>query len=107
MTYEPVAKSSPPKLANTPAPLTLEITSGLTDDSREADEKEAERRLRDLRGRVKAARALVSSTPGLAEILAGDWRKAARFYARFGTSEHSYRYGVPEGGPAKEITSNG
>ena len=34
----------------------LEITSGLPDDSREADERAAEPRLRDLRGRVKAAR---------------------------------------------------
>ncbi|MGP8159197.1 MAG: hypothetical protein ACLPWO_06305, partial [Thermoplasmata archaeon] len=33
----------------------LEITSGLPDDSREADERAAERRLRDLRGRVKAS----------------------------------------------------
>ena len=61
----------------------LEITSGLPDDSREADEKQKERRLRDLRGRVKAARAVVSRTPELAEILANDWQKVAAFYARF------------------------
>ena len=32
-----------------------EITSGLPDDSREEDERQEERRLRDLRGRVRAA----------------------------------------------------
>ena len=40
----------------------LEITSGLPDDSREADERAAERRLRDLRGRVKAARTAISGS---------------------------------------------
>ena len=55
----------------------LEITSGLSDDSREAEERAAERRLRDLRGRVRAARADVSRTPGLEEILASDGQKAA------------------------------
>lgn len=53
-----------------------------------------ERRLRDLRGRVKHARAVVASTPRLAEALAGDWRKAAAFYARHGISEAQFRYGV-------------
>ncbi|MGD0588858.1 MAG: hypothetical protein ABSA63_08730 [Thermoplasmata archaeon] len=57
----------------------LEITSGLPDDSREADEKQTERRLRDLRRRVRAARAVVSRTPGLADTLARDWRKAGQF----------------------------
>ena len=71
-----------------------EITSGLPDDSREADEKQAARQLHDLRTRVKLARAVVSTTPGLAEILASDWRKAARFYARFGVTEHGFRFGV-------------
>ena len=71
-----------------------ETTSGLPDDSREADEKEAERQLRDLRGRVKAARARVSSTPGLSEILANDWGKAARFYTGYGITEEMLRYGV-------------
>ena len=71
-----------------------ETLSGVPDDSREADEKEAERQLRDLRGRVKAARALVSSTPGLSEVLAGDWKKAARFYAGYGITEEMLRPGV-------------
>ena len=64
----------------------LEITSGLPDDSREAEERGAERRLRDLRGRVKTARAVIAKTPGLADVLASGWRRAARFYARFGVT---------------------
>ena len=70
------------------------ITSGLPDDSREADERAVERRLRDLRARVKAARAVVSTTPGLAETLARDWQKAARFYEQFGITEKQFRHGV-------------
>ncbi|MGP8016421.1 MAG: hypothetical protein ACLQHA_00205 [Thermoplasmata archaeon] len=50
----------------------LEITSGPLDDSREADERAAERRLRDLRGRVKAARAAISATAGAGEVLRRD-----------------------------------
>jgi hypothetical protein len=73
----------------------LEITSGLPDDSREEDEREAERRLREMRTRVKAARAVVSTTPGLSETLASDRKRAARFYARFGITERQYRVGVP------------
>jgi hypothetical protein len=49
-----------------------------------------------MRLRVKRARALVATTPGLAEILASDWRKAARFYAGFGITETQLRHGVPE-----------
>jgi hypothetical protein len=74
----------------------LEITSGLPDDSREADERDAVRKLRDLRGRVKAARAAISGTPGAAQILRRDWVRAARFYARFGITEAQFRRGVPE-----------
>ncbi len=36
----------------------------------------------------------MSRTPGLAEIIASDWRKAARFYARFGITETQFWYGV-------------
>ena len=54
-----------------------------------------ERRLRDVRGRVKAARAVVVSTRGLAETLASDWRRAGGFYARFGITETMLRNGVP------------
>jgi len=72
----------------------LEITSGLPDDSREADERAAARSLRDVRARVKAARALVAATPGMAETLARDWRKAAWLYARFGITEGQFRFGV-------------
>jgi hypothetical protein len=72
----------------------LEITSGLPDDSRESNERTEERRLRDLRSCVKKARAVAASTPGLDEILANDWQKAARFYARYGVTEATYRHGV-------------
>jgi hypothetical protein len=72
----------------------LEITSGLPDDSREADERAAERRLRDLRGRVKAARAATSATPGAEDELRRHWAKAARFYAWFGITEVEFRRGV-------------
>lgn len=71
-----------------------EITSGLHDASPGADEREAERQLRDLRGRVKVARAVVARTPGLVETPAKDWRKAAMFYARFGVTEGMLRHGM-------------
>jgi len=47
-----------------------------------------------LRGRVKAARAIVSTTPGLGEILRLDWKRAALFYARFGITESQFCHGV-------------
>jgi hypothetical protein len=72
-----------------------EITSGLPDDSREADERAAERGLREVRFRVKVARAVVATTRGMAEMLARDWRKASRFYARFGITKAQFRHGVP------------
>ncbi len=75
-----------------------EVTSGLPDDSREADERAEARRLREARRRVKFARTIVSTTPGLAEALELDWRKAAAFYARFGVTESSLRHGVPADG---------
>jgi hypothetical protein len=85
----------------------LEITSGLPDDSREEDERASERRLRDARARVKVARAVVARTPGLACTLQRDWRRAARFYARFGISEEMLRHGVASGrvlsGPADSV----
>ncbi|MGA7649165.1 MAG: hypothetical protein WBW40_00435 [Thermoplasmata archaeon] len=51
--------------------------------------------MRGLRERIKAARAVVSTTPGLAEILSRDWMNAARFYARFGITEGQFRQGTP------------
>ena len=77
-----------------------DVTSGLPDDSREADERAAARELRDLRGRVSAAMAAVAQTPGLATVLASDWRKAARFYARFGITEAHFRKRVMTPKPA-------
>ena len=70
------------------------MTSGLPDDSRDADEREAERQLRDLRGRVKRARAVIAATPGLAATLASDPRRAAMFYARFGVTGELVQKGV-------------
>jgi hypothetical protein len=75
----------------------VEITSGLPDDSREADERAAERQLRELRARAKTARAVVATTLGLAEALQHDWQKAGRSYARFGATEARFRFGVPAG----------
>ena len=72
----------------------LEITSGLPDDSREVDERAAERRLHDMRGRVKAARAAISITPGAEAVLEQDWIRAARFYTSFGITEEQFRRGV-------------
>ena len=46
-----------------------------------------------MRGRVKRARAVVADTPSLAETLAGDWRKATRFCAKFGITEEALRHG--------------
>jgi hypothetical protein len=73
----------------------LEISSGLAEDSREEDQRAEDRRLRELRIGVKKARAMAASTPGLDEILAKDWQKAARFYARFGISQEMFRHEVP------------
>jgi len=72
----------------------LEITSGLPDDSREADERAVARHLKDLRGRVKAARAAISATPGAEEVLRRDWMRSAGFYARFGITEAQFRRGA-------------
>jgi len=36
----------------------------------------------------------VSAAPELAETLASDWQKAARFYSRFGITESQLRCGV-------------
>jgi hypothetical protein len=73
----------------------LEVTSGLLDDSREEDGRCAEQGLRELRGRVKAARAAMSTMPGGEVILRRDWAKAARFYAKFGITEGTFRNDVP------------
>jgi hypothetical protein len=44
---------------------------------------------------VDATRAVVATTPGLAETLSREWRKTARFYARFGITEEWFRSGIP------------
>ncbi len=71
------------------------MASGLPDDSRDADERQAEARLRDLRGRVKRARAVIAATPGLADVLATDPRRAVILYARWGITDDQFRNGVP------------
>jgi hypothetical protein len=71
-----------------------DTTSDLPDDSREADERAAERRVRDLRGRVKAARAALAATPGAAEAMGEAWRKQAGFRARHEISQAQFRRGV-------------
>ena len=72
----------------------LDVTSGLPEDAREEDEHQAGAQLRDLRGRVKAARAAISANPGAEEVLARDWVKEARFYVRFGITQAQFRHGV-------------
>lgn len=85
-----------------------ETTSGLPDDTREEDERAAQRQIRDLRARVKRARAVVATTPGLSEILQNDWRKAARFYGRFGITGAMFRDGILAGVALSEsINGNG
>jgi hypothetical protein len=84
-----------------------DIASGLHDDSREADEQAAVRQLREVRARVKAARAAVATTPGLTETLMRDWRKAARFYARFGVTEVQFHHGVRVEGDLDKTVAGG
>lgn len=52
------------------------------------------RTLRDLRGRVKAARAALSDHPDAKEALRADWHREAAFYERFGISQAEFRQGV-------------
>ena len=46
------------------------------------------------RSTIGAATAVVPGTPGLAEALTGDWRRAALFTARYGVSETLSQTGV-------------
>ncbi len=73
-----------------------DITSGLPDDDRSSDDRRAASRLRDLRGRVKAARAALSAVPGAEETLRADWKREAHFLARWGITQEQFRHGVPE-----------
>lgn len=85
-----------PEETGTPARMFSwgDVTSGLPDVCREEDEGQQGRRLRVLLGRVKAARAVVATTHGLAETLASDSQKAASFYARFGITEDLFLRGA-------------
>ena len=69
----------------------------MTDDSREADGRELERRLRDLRGRVQVAREVIAWTPGLFEMLARDPEEARMFCTRYGITERMLVHGVDAG----------
>jgi hypothetical protein len=64
---------------------------------RDSDERVVARHLAGLRGRVKHARAVIETTPGLAEILTRDWHRAAMFYARCGVTAERVWRGVPVG----------
>ena len=72
-----------------------DVTSGLPEDSREADERAVARSLRDLRVGVKAARAVAARTPGLAAIFARGPARAAWFWARFEVTPEHLRHGAP------------
>lgn len=72
----------------------LGAASGRPDDSREEDERQEQRRLRDLRGRVKVARALISTAKGLAAVLGSDPARSAEFHRRRGVSIEQIRDGV-------------
>ena len=73
-----------------------DITANLADDAREADERQVERHLRDLRVRVKAVRALISADPTIRQTLVTNPEKAAAFYAIHGVIESQVRHGVPD-----------
>ena len=72
------------------------MTSGLPDDSRSSDDRRAASRLRDLRGRVKAARAALAAVPGGADAMAADWQKEAAFLAGWRITSEQFRHGVAE-----------
>ena len=72
-----------------------DVTSGLPDVSREADERQEARRLADLRDRVKRPRAMISTTEGLAMTLESDPLRAVALYRRFGVTAEHLRAGVP------------
>jgi len=76
-----------------------DITANLPDDSRETEERETEKHLRDQRARVKAVRALISVDPDIAHTLATNPGKARAFYAVHGVTEAQVRRGVPDLSP--------
>jgi hypothetical protein len=73
-----------------------DITANLSDDDRAEDERRVQRHLRDLRSRVKAARAAISADPEVARTLAINPEKAAAFYAIHGVTEAQVMHGVPD-----------
>ena len=71
-----------------------DITSGLPDDSREADERRAERELRELRGRVKAAWSALAALPGALDRMQSDPRRLAAFYHLWGIDQDRFQEGT-------------
>jgi|GEM_PF-489424 len=80
-----------------------DVTSGLPDDSREADERLAERRLRELRGRVKAARAEVGSPAVAIRFMGAHASALAEFCARWGITPEQFVKGVTESQLTTEV----
>ena len=75
-----------------------DVTSGLPDDSREADERAAARHVGDLRGRVKAARTAAARSLGVAAPLLRDPSRLILFCARFGITSGQFLHGAPTPG---------
>ena len=73
-----------------------DITANLADEDRADDERKVERHLRDLRSRVKAARAKIAADPSIRQTLATCPEKARAFYAIHGVTEAQVKRGVPE-----------
>lgn len=84
----------------------LDITSDLPDDSKEAEERGAERQLRDLRGRVKRAREVITGTPGLFDLLAASPEKTVLFCARYGITERMLVHRVEAEGTSTGVASH-
>jgi hypothetical protein len=73
-----------------------DVVANLPDDSREEEERNIRRYLRDLRLRVKAVRALLSTNPSIGETLATNPEKARAFYAIHHVTEAQVKGGVPD-----------
>jgi hypothetical protein len=73
-----------------------EVTANLPDDSREEDERNMRRYLRDLRLRVKAVRAKIAADPSIGRTLASNPEKADAFYHIHHVTEAQVRHGIPD-----------
>jgi hypothetical protein len=97
----------PERIKRTPKGPTLEpfgqrefddhdIVANLPDDSREEQELNMRRYLRDQRSRVKSVRAVISADPEVAQTLATNPEKARAFYAIHHVTEAQVKGGVPD-----------